>query len=166
MVKAKLIDLIHRIFGRSDIYIGERLYMRRWRFLNVKYFGIRLHNICLPDLDREMHDHPFSFVSIILSGGYTEHVPISQLLKRRSIQRGDVKTIEYRRWSINVRRAEDIHRLDPVLPNTWTLVFRGRIRRPWGFLTPDRGWIHWKKFVVERDGRGGAAGPYAAKSSI
>lgn len=38
----------------------------------------RLHNIVTPDLDREMHNHPWSFISIVLRGGYIERRPRHQ----------------------------------------------------------------------------------------
>lgn len=145
--------LIQRLLGRSDIYFYGSLYMRRFRLIHNRWFGVRVHHIVRSDRDRELHDHPFSFVSIILGGGYFEHTPGGKL-----------------KWfgpgSVNVKRAEDLHRLElPDERPTWTLVFRGPMRRSWGFMT-EEGWVHWRKFSEERAGRGEAAGPYAAASSL
>ncbi|KKN71068.1 hypothetical protein LCGC14_0424850 [marine sediment metagenome] len=126
------------LLGRSDIYFGESLYMRRWRFGPRKFFGVRLHHTMHGDLDRELHDHPFTFITIILSGGYWEHL----------LDGG-------KKWhgpgSVLLRQAEVFHRLELDEP-TWTLVFRGPIRRMWGFLT-DTGWISWKEHVARRESK-------------
>lgn len=43
----------------------------------LQRFGvaIRLHCIHSPDLDREMHDHPWTFASVVLRGWYAEARP-------------------------------------------------------------------------------------------
>ena len=144
---------LNRLLGRSDIVFDGKLYMKRWRILHTKPFGIRIHNIVRSDDVRELHDHPFSFLSIILRSGYIEHTP-------------DGRAIEYRPGSIVFRSAAALHRLDlfktrvPVKfktiacddddPNetmeveipAWTLVFRGPVLRRWGFLAVSKGdWI-------------------------
>lgn len=168
----------NRLLGRSDIILGDSVYMRRWRFLNTPWFGIRLHHIIRSDYDRELHDHPFTFLSIILRGGYTEFRPTHDmkdvvvggfLLGRSTLP----ETTE--RWhgplSFIFRRAEDLHRLElkkvkdvvgvttfdhatsrPILgppyeQPAWTLVFRGPVRRKWGFMT-EVGWIDAKTFMA------------------
>jgi hypothetical protein len=129
---------IHRLLGRSDIHIGPTIYMRRWRFLSFRRLpGVRLHNIMRSDADRELHDHPFTFLSIILAGGYFEH-------------RADGTRTWYGPGSFVYRTAETLHRLELRDERAaWTLVLRGPIRRQWGFMCPT-GWVHWKDFVAER----------------
>jgi hypothetical protein len=167
MIAAFITWLQIKVLGRSDIYIGEDLYMRRWRIGPDWFFGLRLHHIVRGDADRELHDHPFSFLSFILSGGYWEHR-----------QDGSLKW--YGAGSILYRKAETLHRLDLGLTTkrkladvndialrpTWTFVIRGPIRRQWGFLT-SQGWMHWKTFTAWKHGRGTeAGGKYAAPSSL
>lgn len=70
-------DWLQRALGRSDVYapgdgLPSVLYMKRWRLIHRKWFGVRIHHIVRSDGDRELHDHPFSFVSFILKGGYWE----------------------------------------------------------------------------------------------
>lgn len=179
-------DLIQRLLGRSDIYFNGSLYMRRWRAIHTRWFGIRVHHIVRSDDDREMHDHPFSFVSVILKGGYVEHRPGCRCL--RAPDGGHLARVvgtgcRFRRpGSFVFRRAEDLHRLDlkrevswidgggamRVVSRdhpAWTLVFRGPVRREWGFQTA-AGWVPWFEFVASRDGKGTAAGPFAAESSL
>lgn len=142
-----------KVLGRSDIYFGGSLYMRRWRIGPRWAPGIRLHHILRSDLDRELHDHPFSYVSFILSGGYWE------------MRKG-----HGRKWfgpgSIVVRKTSDAHRLELPRP-AWTLVLRGPINNEWGFYTPD-GWVPWRQFTKQREQQAanGTPGAFAAKSSL
>lgn len=152
-----LSKFIQRVLGRSDIHFNGSLYMRRWRIIHTPWFGIRIHNIVRSDDDRELHDHPFSFVSFILKGGYNEYTP-----------RGGPDW--YGPGSVIFRRAEDLHRLelrrkrgfnlggairvpDQTSPevSAWTFVIRGPTRRQWGFMT-DKGWVSAKDFVGSREG--------------
>jgi hypothetical protein len=50
-------------------HIGD--YMHRWIFKHP-WGTVRLHHILRSDDDRHLHDHPFNFVSLLLTGGYTE----------------------------------------------------------------------------------------------
>lgn len=152
-----IMGTIGRLLGRSDIYVEGDLYMRRWRIGPRKWYGVRLHHIVRSDSDREFHDHPFAFVSVILLGGYTEHRP-------------DRSPRRYRPGGVIFRRAEDLHRLELDRP-AWTLVIRGPIRRVWGFLADD-GWIPWTEHVARRRRLAGSEAdpsshvPYIADSSI
>lgn len=49
-------------------------YMVR-RAINTRFGGVKLHHILRSDDDRDLHDHPWSFLSIVLKGGYFEHRP-------------------------------------------------------------------------------------------
>lgn len=117
---------------------GTQLYMTRWRIVQTPWFGIFLHRINLPDTDKDMHDHPWPFVSLVLRGGYDEERPFM----------GGWKLDEPRRWlSIGFRRATDLHRIVSLHRKpTWTLVLAGRYKRPWGFMTPT-GWVHYREYL-------------------
>lgn len=69
----------------------------------------RLHNICTADLDREFHNHPWSFISIVLRGGYVERRPLYQ--EPRFEARAypvKLKDIDFEGWNheYGVRAAE------------------------------------------------------------
>ncbi|MBK9427230.1 MAG: hypothetical protein IPN63_07550 [Gammaproteobacteria bacterium] len=85
-----------------------------------------LHRYDSADGERWLHDHPFSGLSIILSGGYVEEV-LSHL--------GAEPRRFWRRW-INWIPARKLHRISRVLPGTWTLFVHGPHRHKWGFLEP------------------------------
>lgn len=116
-------------------------YMDRYRFLNMPAWlggwGIRIHHIVSSDLDRELHDHPFDFVSLIICGpGYFEELV-------------DGSVTFYPQFSIVRRRAEDLHRLELTGP-VWTIVFRGPRKRRWGFMTTD-GWKEAETYMAEKN---------------
>lgn len=50
------------------------IYLIRYSILSTPWFAIKLHNIMMND-DDCVHDHPWSFLSIILKGGYWEFTP-------------------------------------------------------------------------------------------
>lgn len=145
--------LLQRVLGRSDIVHNGSLYMSRWRFFNAPRWlggwGLRVHRIVRSDMDRELHDHPFSFLSIILWGGYWElsHAPKCP----SSIGHHEACRLEerYRVGSFVFRRAEHAHRLVLSRP-AWTFVIRGPIRKRWGFYTAE-GWLPWREWAARRN---------------
>lgn len=118
-------------FGRTDI--GN--YMRRW-ILRLPWLHLRLHNILRSDKGRDLHDHPFDFISIILRGSYTEITPGPDGTKVEKV---------WPRFSVIRRKAEDLHALKLHAGPVWTLVIAGQVRRKWGFMTKN-GWIPWTKY--------------------
>lgn len=124
--------MIGKLF--SFRYSPIRDYMKRW-ILSTPWGTLRLHKIMRSDLDRDMHDHPWDFTSLILSGGYFDHTPEG--------------TKAYVRGMVNHKKAEDRHRLTLIKP-TWTFVVSGPMRRAWGFHTPT-GWVYWKNYLNVND---------------
>lgn len=126
-------------FRRFDIHRpGEPVYLRRYYLVSTPWFGIYLHAIRLPDPDRDPHDHPWTFASLVLWGGYGEELHLGEGVQRARRY--------WRRLTLHRMRAEQAHRINYVLPNTWSLVFVGRRRREWGFHTP-RGWTPWRVYL-------------------
>lgn len=123
-------------------HLGE--YMRRW-IARFSWGTLRLHNIRKSDEGRDYHDHPFTFTSLILKGGYVEHrpgcrcwvfVPTEETISPPS---GPCK--RYGALSIVHRKAEEFHRLELIDEKpTWTFVIAGPYRRDWGFLLPSGKW--------------------------
>lgn len=115
---------------------GVGSYLLRLVILRTKRLGgVMLHRIFKPDADRDLHDHPWPFVSIVLLGSYVERVrgPLGELRDRRV------------RW-LNVKRAEDAHKILEVSPLCTTLVLHGPRCRRWGFHSPV-GWIYWRTYL-------------------
>lgn len=110
------------------------IYLIRYSIFSCFLFSIKLHRILMSD-DDCMHDHPWSFISIILRGGYVEHTPKGKKL--------------YGAGSILWRPTPSVHKLEIFQPAT-TLVITFRKVREWGFYTAN-GWQVWHTFI--RQGR-------------
>ena len=115
-------------------------YLIRWRLIQTPFFSLYLHKMVSCDRDPYVHDHPWTFLSIILRGGYTE------------VRRDNHTRELYRRrvHHINFMRRDDAHYIEHIsrVP-TWTFLFVGKRRRTWGFYVPDgtvEGWIEFEKW--------------------
>lgn len=118
---------------------GEtEIYLSRLNLLNTPWFSVKVHWIRKPDQDRHLHDHPWSFLSFVLSGHYDEVTP--------AIFNGLATTRTRRIKWFNFKSAPQSHRISKVARNTITLVFTGPKVREWGFIT-ESGWVHWRKYV-------------------
>jgi hypothetical protein len=109
-----------------------------------------VHHILRSDEDRELHDHPWPFVSVILRGGYLEERPIFDEPPQWVTPEPTAST-----WhgpgSVLIRRASSRHRL--VLPRwktAWTLFFMGPRLQVWGFYTSD-GKVLWDEYLAAPD---------------
>lgn len=92
---------------------------------------VRYHHILDDDRQPDLHDHPWDFTSMLLTGGYRETTTAG--------------TTEHWAPTVVVRDAEEPHRLELLDGPMWTLVATGPARRRWGFHTGD-GWVHWSRY--------------------
>ena len=127
-----------RIFPRLDIKAPDgTVYLRRWTLLNLRVVKVMLHKMERPDYARQLHDHPWSFATLVLRGGYIEQYQTPQGLAWRHNRPGRVR----------FNRAEHAHVVFALPRGTcWTLVVRGPRRRAWGFLT-DCGWMPFQRYI-------------------
>lgn len=163
-------------YWEPDLWIGgrENPYLIRWWLLPRNRFPINiyLHRMLRSDDDRALHDHPWWFLSIILSGGYIEIRPTDEFFWNivreypapngnpdglyESVWSGErdrVRTVRHRGGSFLWRPLGSIHRL--VMPDdqteSWSLVITGRPVQEWGFYMPS-GWTNWRDMVVKENG--------------
>ena len=123
--------------------------LTRLHLVKTPWFAVCLHWLNKPDPESHLHDHPVSFLSIILKGGYTEFrgTPFPDSTKIMA------ETRVHRWYNYIYASRYDVHTIKSVKPNTLTLCFMGPKVREWGFHTPD-GWIYWKDYYKEkRDGK-------------
>lgn len=110
--------------GRGD---GELPYLTRWVLIRKRKFALYFHKFHRSDAE-DLHDHPWSFISIILWRGYYE-----QTFKKN----GDCCGYEIKKiWpgSILYRKSSHAHRV--ILHNgkpAYTLVIRFKDNVNWGF---------------------------------
>jgi hypothetical protein len=98
--------------------------------LRTPWFNIFLHYLDAPNENpKGCHDHPWSFVTLILSGGYIE----------RTSAMTDLGPLERYRWQrpgkMLYRPAEFSHSVTTPDGPSWSLVVVGRRQREWGFNT-------------------------------
>ena len=137
---------LDRRFKREDL--GDPaggLYMERWVIAKLWGCALYLHRYERSDWSRDLHDHPRSFWTIPLVGGYWNETEM----------RGEVRSAGWRekrlvRWPFpRFRRARHSHRvqLDRRWPHPWTLVLMLRKQREWGFWSDD-GWVRWDEYLA------------------
>lgn len=124
--------------------------LHRWRLIQTPWFGIYVHFIYREDLDRDPHDHPWTFFSFVLCGGYVEqHWDDARL-------GGTGEGYLFRSWGkrrsmLRAGRSHYFplsaaHRITQVHGKTITLVLVGRKQRDWGFWT-DTGWVNYRDYL-------------------
>lgn len=125
---------------------GEN-YLTRWRLIETPWFGVFVHRFDGPDSRPTLHDHPWSFVSILLRGGYVEQrrVETTRAVIRRHVR------------FVNVMRRDDAHFIETLdRTPSWSLLLVGKRRRTWGYWRPvgnsGRGAEYWTPF--DRDPHG------------
>lgn len=108
-------------------------YMNRYWLVPFNKFtpSARIHHILRSDDARAFHDHPWSYISVILRGGYTEVTPVYD---KSGLYKG-----EKRRWfspgRILFRKYNSWHRLElDEGKDAWTLFISFSYRQKWGFL--------------------------------
>lgn len=132
-----MMSLIKRLPKRSIIdpcSPGSEPMMVRYFLVRTRFIGVYLHRWLRSDHDRAAHDHPWDFLTFLLSSGYWEHTPHGASWRRR--------------FTLHWRPAEWRHWVEIPRP-LWTLVVRFRRRREWGFHT-DHGWVQWQAYDAER----------------
>lgn len=128
-------------------------YITRLHVLKTPLFAICLHWINKPDPEPYLHDHPVSFLSIILRGWYAE---------KRVIPGTRAPRFGLRRWFNWIRATpDDRHTIVQVAPGgALTLCLMGPKTREWGFHCIDetsarlstsrdhteRGWTYWRDY--------------------
>lgn len=100
-------------------------YLKRYYLLRTRWMEIYIHHLFRSDPDTDMHDHPWWFISLILWGGYIEHMPHGSFKRRAP--------------ALLYRPIGSPHRLELSRP-AWTFVIVGPVRRTWGFVT-SKGWV-------------------------
>jgi len=151
----KLCEAISRFYERhgKKRVISSDNYMWRHYLLPFSHdssINAFLHNIRGSD-EPTYHDHPWSYITIILAGGYWEHTPIRDY---EGYVIGDKKKW-YGPGSIRFAKPTHYHWLEIGDQTAWTLFIRFKRKQEWGFLpfmTNEK--IHWKEWTDKRNAEG------------
>jgi hypothetical protein len=108
--------------------------------------SVMLHIQVASDPKRPLHDHPWSNMSVIVSGGYEE-------LLQANPPRGEIERRLRQPGDIIFRGAHEAHRLllPPSVPYAMTIFSTGPKVRDWGFWY-DYEWRHHDRCIATRDG--------------
>jgi len=148
-------EIIKVVNGQKVVYL-RRFYIFNPK--NVHRFGkIYLHHILRSDDDRDPHQHPWPFITIILKGGYNdEQWNPGYEIQREEARQWAPKWVprKIKAWepmfpgNIARRQASHLHRVQlfDESQSAWTLVICGKHCQEWGFDTVS-GWVHWKKYL-------------------
>lgn len=127
---------LHRKFAFTfgeKLYCDSEVYLKRWR-LETPWFSIRLHHWFHSDDNRNTHDHPWNFYTLILKGSYLDESP-------SGTQKVSAGHIYY-------RSAEHAHWVHLNKGRVWTLVLTGPKVRRWGFWIKGK-WTKAYKYFYE-----------------
>ena len=120
---------------RSDtITLDGTPYMERFHYRYELDGSARLHHL-LTDDPEHMHDHPWNYATVLLTGAYREHTPDGWTDHHAPV--------------LLTRQAEHVHRLELLAGPMWTYIVTGPVRRRWGYWTDD-GWMPWCQYQAER----------------
>lgn len=99
----------------------------RCELLATKPIKAMIHRFVPNARDKDCHDHPRSFLTLVLRGGYDDVRPDG------TIERLRAPTIRY-------RQAEHAHITNVHPDGALTFVIMGPVRRKWGFWRDGKWW--------------------------
>lgn len=121
-----------------DIELDGEKYLTRLQIFKTPFLSAKLHWIHRPDPDRDLHDHPWPFISFVINGGYTE-------FESKKPEAGWYRVLDIRHF--NYKNTKTAHRIDTVLPGTLTFILTGPKTKSWGFYDQETGgFIDWKEY--------------------
>ena len=68
---------VSALSDHDAIEVAGVAYMERF-YLRPGGYDRRLHHLLVSDPDRDMHDHPWDYTSVLLTGAYLERTPHSE----------------------------------------------------------------------------------------
>lgn len=148
------------IAGRED---PENVYLRRMPLFRSRLLSIYIHRFMRSDKG-DHHDHPFSFLSYIVKGGYRESRVHGSHLGRQPSAAGTIHDVEVTQeqreaGTFAYRKAKDIHMVfidrhytaEEYKKAPLTVIFRGPYLCEWGFWIPSGkkslSWVYWREYL-------------------
>lgn len=129
-----------KLWRWHDIILDGDLYLSRLNLIATPWFSVKLHWIHRPDPDRDLHDHPWLFVALVLRGSYWEYES-----KDPANTPGKLRLIKW----FNFKNTKTGHRISQTVGNVLTLVVTGPKDREkdWGFYDAETlEYKHWREY--------------------
>lgn len=126
---------------RRTIGPDECPIIERTTIIGIAGFDLKYHRFYPGSSEDHGHDHPWDFVTMVLSGHYTDDG--SRFFKV------DGRMYEYHEHEemtpgrVRYRKAEHVHRTHVGSNGCRTLVLTFPVRRKWGFWAHGR-WMPWR----------------------
>lgn len=152
----------------------DDVYLIRYYVVRSRYFNIFIHQFLRSDRD-DLHDHPWNFVTYLVSGSYTENRFNPKTGKVEATRRINAPYDDYmqkvhlKQNTLVYRRATDQHQVvvDQDLKEkdkdkaALTLFISGPTKREWGFIKEEesmffnerqagikmRTWVDWRTYL-------------------
>lgn len=128
------------VIGPPECPILYRWTLLPWGELKHEDASVRwklmIHRFLPNADDRDMHDHPRGFVTVVVRGWYDDH--------NLDVGTNVISTERMRPGKIRYRPAKHIHRTRVGPKGCWTIVVMGPIERAWGFWRGGR-WMCWRE---------------------
>ncbi len=153
---------------------ADDVYLIRYYVVRSKYFNVFIHQFLRSDRD-DLHDHPWNFVTYLVSGSYTENRFNEKTGKVEATRRINapyndyMQTVHLRQNVFVYRKATDQHQVvvDQDLKEkdkdkaALTLFISGPTKREWGFIKEEdsmffnerqagiktRTWVDWRTYL-------------------
>lgn len=123
--------------------------MFRWTMLDFGFVKLLQHRFQPLAYDKDPHDHPRSFLTLVVRGGYDDVQPCSCDAHARDraamLACSATKIDQVRAPAIRFRRAEHAHITTGGPKGALTFVVMGPLRREWGFWRDGRLWP-WREY--------------------
>lgn len=124
--------LLTRNLPARAIDLDGQHYIERYHVVRIGKLTIMLHRYLGSDGDRSVHDHPWLWsLGIPLVGGYSEERVIGFCPEKNWLS----KSVNIRPWRWNFIGAMRFHRIEYVLPGTWTLFITYNRFKSWSFAS-------------------------------
>lgn len=122
---------------------GDTPYLLRWYLIpRNPFLNIYLHCFKSSDINREFHDHPWSSLSYIIQGMYSEITDVGHRIYKEG------------QYILRIR-ADVPHRIELIDGECWTLFVTSFRYRNWYFYCRDengnRRMVPWEQYVDSRD---------------
>jgi hypothetical protein len=127
--------------------VNGDVFLERYRVadLGPSRGRVFLHRFVRGDEDRELHNHPWHGLSLILVGGYREERRVWTPEGERVVQR-DLKP-----GNFNLIAPHTFHRVDLARGECWTLFVAGPVVQSWGFWCRDTNtFTPWREFIARK----------------
>ncbi len=112
--------------------------------------SVLLHYFLRPDSDRSFHDHPSDFTTHILHGGYREQLPPKTWRSTSKVGPVIGGNPVWRRAGDTIKHgAADLHLIDTLRQDTWTIFTMGPRVRVWGFFPFGKPWVDSETYLEQ-----------------